>query len=387
MPTYNNKDLSNQNLDRLTHLIYETLEDYSVWDKFFNLLCDAIGAHALHLIAHDKKNGALSYSAGFNMPAQGELDFLHKYQFIDPRIPTLLAKSPMEWIHDHEFITEETMSTHPFYQEFMIPYGVKYLSACKLVDNDQALVMFGAITAPEQGPLKRESIDFLNNLLPHVSRVCRLTIQNFTYSTQALVGNTLINKLRQPVILITLDGEVVHINESAQQLLDSTEIISVKNAQLILPIKLRQVFFDNCVAMEYEMRINATANSSSAFKLLQISSNGDNKTLYAFYSLLVPQRLQGAFGLRPLIMLLFFHPESAPKIDISILTAAFGLTPAECRTAMLLAEGLSQKEIAKSLGVQKDTVRKQLQNIYQKTATNQQSELIRLMLHLPSNFV
>ena len=279
------------------------------------------------------------------------------------------------------------MSTHPFYQEFMIPYGVKYLSACKLVDNDQALIMFGAITAPEQGPLQRECIDFLNNLLPHVSRVCRLTIQNFTYSTKALVGNTLINKLRQPVILITLDGEVVHINESAQQLLDSTKIISVKNAQLILPIKYSQIFFDSCVALEYEMRVNATANSSSAFKLLQISSNYDNKTLYAFYSLLVPQRLQGAFGLRPLIMLLFFHPESAPKVDISILTAAFGLTPAECRTAILLAEGLSQKEIAKSLGVKKDTVRKQLQNIYQKTATNQQSELIRLMLHLPSNFM
>ena len=83
------------------------------------------------------------------MPAQGELDFLHKYQFIDPRVPSLLLKSSLEWIHNHEFITEETMSTHPFYQEFMIPYGVKYLSACKLVNNDQALVMFGAITTPE----------------------------------------------------------------------------------------------------------------------------------------------------------------------------------------------------------------------------------------------
>ena len=269
----------------------------------------------------------------------------------------------------------------------MIPYGVKYLSACKLVDNDQALVMFGAITTPEQGPLERESIDFLNNLLPHVSRVCRLTIQNFTYSTQALVGNTLINKLRQPVILITLDGEVVHINESAKHLLDSTKIISVKNAQLIMPIKYSKVFFDNCVAMEYEMRINETAHSSSAFKLLQITSNDDNNTLYAFYSMLIPQRVQGAFGLRPLIMLLFFHPKSAPKIDITILTAAFGLTPAECRTAKLLSDGLTQKEIAKTLGVKKDTVRKQLQNIYQKTTTNKESELIRLMLHLPSNFV
>ena len=86
-------------------------------------------------------------------------------------------------------------------------------------------------------------------------------------------------------------------------------------------------------------------------------------------------------------MLLFYHPESAPKIDSTILTAAFGLTPSECRTAILLAEGFSQKDISKKLGIQHDTVRKQLQNIYQKTSTHQQSDLIKLMLHLPSNFI
>lgn len=122
----NNVILSDENLNHLTHLIYETLEDHSVWEKFFNLLCESIGAFALHVVAHDKSNGALSYSAGFNMPPQGELDYLHKYQFIDPRVPALLPKPALEWIHDHEIVSEETMAVHPFYQEFMIPYGVKY---------------------------------------------------------------------------------------------------------------------------------------------------------------------------------------------------------------------------------------------------------------------
>lgn len=95
----------------------------------------------------------------------------------------------------------------------------------------------------------------------------------------------------------------------------------------------------------------------------------------------------GAYGLRPLVMIFFYHPESAPQIDASLLAAAFDLTPAECKIAILVAEGISQKDIAKRLDLQPDTIRKQLQVIYQKTNTHQQTELMRLMLNIPSNFV
>jgi hypothetical protein len=37
--------------------------------------------------------------------------------------------------------------------------------------------------------------------------------------------------------------------------------------------------------------------------------------------------------------------------------------------------------------VQYDTVRKQLLSIYQKTATNRQPDLVRLLLHLPATDV
>ena len=84
---------------------------------------------------------------------------------------------------------------------------------------------------------------------------------------------------------------------------------------------------------------------------------------------------------------MFYHPGSAPAIDSSLLYAVFGLTPAECRIATLLAEGLSLKQIAQAQGTQPETVRKQLQSIYQKTSTNRQPELIRLLLHLPHNAV
>jgi DNA-binding CsgD family transcriptional regulator len=84
-------------------------------------------------------------------------------------------------------------------------------------------------------------------------------------------------------------------------------------------------------------------------------------------------------------LLTFYHPNSPPIVDTDLLANAFDLTPAECRVACHIAEGRTPKEIANQIGVQHDTVRKQLQAIYQKTATNRQADLIRLLLNLPAH--
>lgn len=380
------KNLSDENLNRLTDLLYQSLEDEITWEPFLQQLSDLMGTKVIHMVAQDKKNGAISFSAHANIPVEAEFAYLHKYQFIEPRLQHLADKATGHWVHDHETVGEAVMAVHPFYQEYLLPADVKYLSVCKLIDDAQAIVFFGVFNSPSQGPIAKECIDFLNKLLPHMCRVCRLTLQNFTYSTQALIGHTLVSKLRQPVILVSVHGEVVHVNEAAERMLQATDLVSIEGGTLQMPKKYLQTFLDECTALEIAIK-KSEANATSAFKTLQITSPTKHKTLYAFYTMLPPQRMMRAYGLRPLVMLFFYHPESAPKVDASILSAAFGLTPAECRTAILLAEGLAQKEIAQKLGIKHDTVRKQLQAIYQKTSTSQQSELIRLMLHLPSNFV
>ncbi len=106
------------------------------------------------------------------------------------------------------------------------------------------------------------------------------------------------------------------------------------------------------------------------------------EVLYAFYNVQTYGDAPVA-ELCAVAALTFYHPRSAPPVDEQILADAFDLSPAECRIAHLLAEGLTQKEIAARVGVQHDTVRKQLQSVFQKTATRRQPDLLRLLLNLP----
>lgn len=65
----------------------------------------------------------------------------------------------------------------------------------------------------------------------------------------------------------------------------------------------------------------------------------------------------------------------------------FKLTNAEEKIAQMIASGASQREISNQLHIKSDTVRKHLQSIYRKTSTNNQSQLIRLMLNMPNTKV
>jgi len=83
------------------------------------------------------------------------------------------------------------------------------------------------------------------------------------------------------------------------------------------------------------------------------------------------------------VLIALTDPNVSPKSRERTLAALFGLTPAEVRVAMLLLAGLRAKEISRHTGATHHTVRFQLKQIYRKTGTTCQSQLVRLISMLP----
>ena len=383
--------------ENLLNLLYDTLDNNDAWNPFFEQLNTAVASEMTHYFVFDKAIASLSYSGGANLPPNAELEYLQKYHLIDPRLPSALKTRQDEWFHCHQEFSNEFVATNEFFQDYFLSHGMRYVSAYKILENEQATVIIGFISTEAQGVMSQQVIDFLNRLLPHVGRASQASIQNFIHSAKASVGHALINKLRQPMLLVTSTGGVVHSNQAANAYLANNQLITVIDNKLVLPECYAQQFLKECALLEQHVRLGSfevtnlndsqTTKDSTPFNTLQIKhkSKTNVETVYVFFSMLVPQQVMGAFGLRPLIMLFLYNPECNCTIDPALLYAAFGLTPAECRIAALIVEGQTIKEIAKTLGTQQDTVRKQLQSVYQKTATHRQPELMRLLLQLPSS--
>ena len=69
-----------------------------------------------------------------------------------------------------------------------------------------------------------------------------------------------------------------------------------------------------------------------------------------------------------------------PMPSVELLRERIGLTPMEARIALLLAEGLDLKDIARDQSISVHTVRSHLRAIYSKTGANSQARLVSLVL-------
>jgi DNA-binding CsgD family transcriptional regulator len=85
---------------------------------------------------------------------------------------------------------------------------------------------------------------------------------------------------------------------------------------------------------------------------------------------------------QPIAAVAFINDPVRPQRPAQqVLRALYGLTPAECRVALLLSDGHAPRKIANMVGVTDNTVRSQIKSIFAKTGVKRQVELIRLLLN------
>jgi DNA-binding CsgD family transcriptional regulator len=78
-------------------------------------------------------------------------------------------------------------------------------------------------------------------------------------------------------------------------------------------------------------------------------------------------------------MSVLIETADTPAARIDRLRTRFGLTESEARLALDLADGGSVPAYAAARGISRNTARNQLQQVFEKTDTRRQAELVRLL--------
>lgn len=368
--------------DGLLNAIYETIDNPAFWKEFCARLLKSTETASVHLFAFDRHRNVFSYGDGFDVARSEPLELIRPLYRDDPRLEWLRAFAPGKWLHYSDTAESDHASGLPVFEPRIPGAEHRHVSLCKLIDSSSLTVMLACRRDAAQGPLSDAARALLDRLTPHLIRALRLHAQRSALSASALV-----QRASPPAMLVDAHGEVLHSNERAQQLLNATSLVRVRAHQLRLPAPWQARLLEDVAIAEARLRseTNGAREAAARFRALRIVAPGDTngpEVLYAFYNVQTYGDAPVA-ELCAVAALTFYHPRSAPPVDEQILADAFDLSPAECRIAHLLAEGLTQKEIAARVGVQHDTVRKQLQSVFQKTATRRQPDLLRLLLNLP----
>lgn len=85
---------------------------------------------------------------------------------------------------------------------------------------------------------------------------------------------------------------------------------------------------------------------------------------------------------------IFLIPQNAPaQIETEILVARYGLSPMQARVVALVAQGLTNKEVAARLGISPETVHKHLNAVFQRTSLGTRSAVVALAFGAPFGLV
>lgn len=169
------------------------------------------------------------------------------------------------------------------------------------------------------------------------------------------------------VLVLDMDQHVRLANGPARQLLASSGVVSLSGNRLLLVDSHDAVRFQ--VALRAALAPPATPHRHT----IAITGGKDGAPL-----LLSISRLPAGAS-EPQACVIITRPTAAPEADVRPLAEHFHLTPVETRVVNQLVRGLSVQETARAMQLKVQTVRTYLKQIFQKTGTHRQVELMQLM--------
>jgi len=138
--------LSTTRIDDVISAAYGAGSGRNPWEQALDGIADVFGLWGSQLLGLDKRQGSIIYThEGGPATAQARLEYVRQYHEINPRVRPSLTLGLDEWMHDHHHFDERFMDGSPFYRDFLAPFGGRYMSCTKLMEDDRHVVMFAAM--------------------------------------------------------------------------------------------------------------------------------------------------------------------------------------------------------------------------------------------------
>ena len=178
--------------------------------------------------------------------------------------------------------------------------------------------------------------------------------------------------LRIGVIFAGAGGRVLAANRPAQ------EIFSLKDG-----LEFSRGFLRTALPQETSaLRNLIVAGRAPVF--LSLSRPSGKRPLSVLIRSLSQDR-DASSSERPMAVVFVSDPDQRLDVDPAGVKDLYGLTPAEAAVASLVGVGRPVLEAARRLGVQTNTVRMQLKQVYAKTGARRQSALVYLIMTGPAH--
>jgi CheY-like chemotaxis protein/DNA-binding CsgD family transcriptional regulator len=195
----------------------------------------------------------------------------------------------------------------------------------------------------------------------------------------ALMGaDEALNRIAVGVFLIDIDRKVLFRNRRADELLAEADGLSLGREGLLRGERPQQT---QALRDIIETSISrGSAGNRQGSDAVALTRESGKRPLIA---VACPLGRGPAAAGEPAVGLFVTDPEWRSSDAAEAVAQLYGLSPAETRLALALVRGLRLDEIAEEFGLSRNTVSYTLKNLFRKTETDRQADLINLFLSNP----
>lgn len=372
--------ISDKKLLKIIGSLYDIANDASeeAWRQVYLDLSEFFRSRAGSFKIFDKEERSIRQFVG--MPYSEAADeYLGRYQAESPFRDRISRLRAGDRFNRQEFMDDEAFRVHPMYERFYRKHGVFHLEYRVFLEYDrvQAGISFSRPEGEENfsGP----ELEAMDILMPHLARAFRTYFSLLEVRRESRIVKSAFDRIPQAVMIVGRDHRPLLVNSSAEKLISDERCFRKDKDGRIISVDGNPKISEMIDAVFGPREPGGTPLTNVA--LLETDSGARPlEVMVALYEGLKDSAIRP----EPAAVIFVTDPGSRPATPEALM-AIYGLTPAEAKVAVLLAEGLSVDEVAAHLGVSLNTARTHLKRAMAKTNTTRQTGLVKLVLSGTAN--
>jgi len=365
--------------------IYEAALDASRWPAVLSSLTQTFNGNTACLFQQNFSTGAARPLGFTDLTVNSFNDYAAYYWRKDiwSLHPGRHAVGEAYLSHGH--VSDADLVRSEFYHDFMRPNRLFYaLGSLPLVEG-RRLYMLG-VHRPKKGGRRFSEAQRqdLQLLIPHIQRALQIhhRLEEAAVQRESLQEAT--DHLTRGIFTVDASGRLLWCNRIGESIYGEDDGLTIQRGALTAACpsetqRLQRLLAGALHSGNGNGTASSTGSGQAASDALLISRPSGRQPYIVLVSPLgAAQRLPDDRG--PAVVVFVSDPERAPALPAARLSRLYGLTPAEAQLMLHLAGGQELKHIAAASQRTMNTMRTQLKQVFHKTGTRRQSQLVRLVL-------